>query len=113
MLKKYAAVFMALLLANSVWAVTQQDVDFAQRKCSMRNDPQECATYRSIANAYQREQRDRLEHDAAIKSGQPMQGSVNIDTNIQTAPNGDYRWNAKRGKYCWHNRSGSVNRCVN
>ncbi|UOO89050.1 hypothetical protein LVJ82_16630 [Vitreoscilla massiliensis] len=107
---------LVLLMATSTWATTQDDVNFAQRQCQQRNDPDKCATYRAVAKAYQREQRDALEHDAAIKAKQAMAGAnyTDIETNVYSGDGkGAYRWNGARNKYCYHNSNGSVQRCVN
>ena len=105
-----------LMVATTAWATTQDDVNFAQRQCQQRNDPDKCATYREVAKAYQREQRDALEHDAAIKAKSAMAGAnyTDIETNVYSGDGkGTYRWNASRNRYCYHNRNGSVQRCVN
>lgn len=108
---------LTLLVATlPAFAVTQQDVEFAQRQCQQREDPIKCQVARDLARTYQREQRDRMEYDAAIKSRRPMAGSNNVDINVNNGYSnyqGEYRWNHARRKYCYHNRSGSVNHCVN
>ena len=102
------------LLSLSAMAITQQDVDFAQRQCAQRGEPYKCRQARDMATTFQREQRDKLEHDAAVKAGKPMAGSVNIDINSDYGGDGKgaYRWNSGRSQYCYHNSNGSVQRCV-
>ena len=107
----------ALLLAMSTaWATSKDDVSFAQRQCQQRNNPDKCAIYREIARAYQQERRDTLEYHAATKARRPMAGAnySRNETNIYNGSvNGAYRWNSWRKQYCYHNRNGSVQRCVN
>ena len=115
-MKKYLWASVLLLTMTASWATTKDDVNFAQRQCQQRNDPDKCATYRAVAKAYQREQRDALEHDAAVKAKQPMAGAnyTDIETNVYYGDGkGAYRWNAGRKQYCYHNSNGSVQRCVN
>ncbi|AUZ05835.1 MULTISPECIES: hypothetical protein [Vitreoscilla] len=101
-----------LSLPVSAWALSQQDVDFANRQCAQRQDPQKCQTARDLSKAYNEQQRNRLEYDAAVRAGQPMQGSVRIETNVYGGDNrGAYHWNSRHKKYCHHNSDGSVFRC--
>ena len=105
-----------LMVATTAWATTQDDVNFAQRQCQQRNDPDKCATYREVAKSYQREQRNVLEYNAAVQARRPMSSAYYNDheTNFYSGNNkGVYRWNASRNRYCYHNRNGSVQRCVN
>ncbi len=114
-MKKMLIASVLLLAMSTAWATSKDDVSFAQRQCQQRNDPDKCATYRAVAKAYQREQRDALEHDAAVKANQPMAGAnyTDIETNVYMGDGkGGYRWNSNRNQYCYHNSNGSVNRCV-
>ena len=97
----------------SALALTQDDVNFAQRQCQQKNDPAKCRVARDMMRTYQMEQRDKLEHDAAVRSGRPMNGSVNVIIDADPYPGykGEYRWNHNRGKYCYHNKNGSVRSC--
>ncbi|AUZ06320.1 hypothetical protein ADP71_31420 [Vitreoscilla sp. C1] len=101
-------------LSVQAWAVSQQDVEFANRQCAQRGEPAKCRIARDLSRAYNQQQRDQLEYDAAVRSGRPMNGSVNVYIDAPSYPGelGEYRWNHQRGQYCYHNRSGSVNRCV-
>ena len=104
-----------LFVMPAAWATSKDDVNFDKRQCQQRNDPDKCATYRAVAKAYQREQRDALEHDAAVKAKQPMAGAsyTDIETNVYYGDGkGAYRWNSGRSQYCYHNSNGSVQRCV-
>ena len=86
-----------LMVATTAWATTQDDVNFAQRQCQQRNDPDKCATYREVA-----------------KSAMAGANYTDIETNVYSGDGkGTYRWNASRNRYCYHNRNGSVQRCVN
>ena len=100
-------------LPLSALALTQDDVNFAQRQCQQKNDPAKCRVARDMMRTYQMEKRDKLEHDAAVRSGRPMNGSVNVIIDADPYPGykGEYRWNHNRGKYCYHNKNGSVRSC--
>ena len=94
-MKKYLWASVLLLTMTASWATTKDDVNFAQRQC---------------------QQRDALEHDAAVKAKQPMAGAnyTDIETNVYYGDGkGAYRWNSGRKQYCYHNSNGSVQRCVN
>ena len=101
-------------LPLSAMALTQDDVNFAQRQCQQKNDPAKCRVARDMMRTYQMEQRDKMEYDAAVRSGNAMNGSVNINIDADPYPGykGIYRWNHSRGQYCYHNKSGSVRSCV-
>ena len=73
-------------LPLSALALTQDDVNFAQRQCQQKNDPAKCRVARDMMRTYQMEQRDKLEHDAAVRSGRPMNGSVNVIIDADPYP---------------------------
>ena len=96
----------------SALALTQDDVNFAQRQCQQKNDPAKCRVARDMMRTYQMEQRDKLEHDAAVRSGRPMNGSVNvIIDDPYPGYKGVHKWNHKYNRYCYHNNDGSVRSC--
>ena len=109
-------ILLALVLSTlplSAFALTQDDVNFAQRQCQQRNDTGKCRVARDMMRTYQMEQRDKMEYDAAVRARRPMNGSVNVNINSDPYPGykGEYRWNHNRGKYCYHNNNGSVRSC--
>lgn len=110
--------FLALLAVPlASFAISEQDVRFQQRKCSLRNDPGECSTYRSMARQYQMQERDNMEYDAALRSKQRMEADRRVyieQNNYYGGDNrGGYNWNSKRNKYCNHNSDGSIYKCYN
>lgn len=102
---------LAALLPMFAHAITQDDVNFAQRQCAQRNDYDKCAQARSMSRHYQIQERNKLEYNAALQAGKPMQGGVHIYSEPQ--PVGAYHWNRTYKKYCYHDAGGYVTRCVN
>ena len=112
-MKKIILTLALSVISLSTMALTKDDVNFAQRQCQQKNDPAKCRVARDMMRTYQMEQRDKLEHDAAVRSGNAMNGSVNvIIDDPYLGYKGDYRWNHSRGRYCYHNSNGSVRSCV-
>ena len=120
MMNKCKNILLALTLIAmplSALAVSKQDVEFAQRQCQQRNDYAKCQTARDMMRTYQMEQRDRLEHDAAVRANQRMEADRRVyieQNNYYGGDNrGGYKWNSRHNKYCNHNSNGSVYRCYN